>query len=171
MLAPEGPQFYFKGLVDGQQLPWSAVLASNLSAPTRFFREEPFDERFPIAGFEDTELAYRWAKRGFPAIWSEGAACWHRHRYESIEPFLARQRAVGRVARIALRLHPGMAGRTVLQPALVGLVKLARCAGRRLAGRLTREERWDLRCRWHFLRGVLGWGAPASSRPRATIAP
>jgi glycosyltransferase involved in cell wall biosynthesis len=155
-LAPEGHQFYFAGLEHGQELGWGAVLASNLSAPRRWLLEEPFDERFPGAGFEDTELAYRWAGRGWRAVYDEQAACWHRHRYESIEPFLARQRRVGRSARVAVRLHPGMALRTVVQPTLVGVLFTLRHALRVMVGGATRESGWDLRCRWAFLRGFLG---------------
>jgi glycosyltransferase involved in cell wall biosynthesis len=154
-LAPAGPQFYFAGLDDGQPVDWTVVLASNMSAPARWLREEPFDERFPIAGFEDTELAYRWARRGWDAVYSEHARCWHRHRYDRLEPFLERQRRVGRLARLAVGRHPGMLPRTVLQPAAVGLAFLARHALRAATGRRRERDVWDLRCRRAFLRGVL----------------
>jgi glycosyltransferase involved in cell wall biosynthesis len=159
-LAPAGPQFYFKGLVDGQRLSWTQVLASNLSAPTRWFLDEPFDERFPIAGFEDTELAYRWAKRRHDAVFSEQAVCWHRHRYATIEPFLERQRRVGQAARLAVRLHPGLVVSAVLQPTLVGALFALRFGWRRMAGRASAEDSWDLRCRAAFLGGFLHGGSP-----------
>jgi glycosyltransferase involved in cell wall biosynthesis len=154
-LAPAGPQFYFAGLDDGQPVDWTIVLASNMSAPAGWLREEPFDERFPIAGFEDTELAYRWARRGWGAVYSERARCWHRHRYDELEPFLERQRRVGRLARLGAARHPGMLPRTVLQPAAVGLAFLARHLLRTVTGRRREADLWDLRCRWSFLRGVL----------------
>jgi glycosyltransferase involved in cell wall biosynthesis len=154
-LAPEGPQFYFRGLADGQALPWTAVLASNLSAPTRFLREEPFDERFPGAGFEDTELAFRWSRRGFETVWSERAVAWHRHRYDALEPFLDRQRVVGGLARMTVRTHPAMAWRVILLPLLVAVVKAGRLGASRLLGRGTVEQSWDLRCRRAYLHGLL----------------
>jgi len=163
-LAPEGPQFFFRGLSDGQALHWSAVLSSNMSAPARFLREEPFDESYPIAGLEDTELAYRWSQRGFPAVWSERALAWHRHRYEDLEPFLRRQRAVGGLARATVRNHPGMAWRVILLPLLASAAKAARYGASRAAGRGTVEQGWDLRCRAAFLEGLLtGWGAASPS--------
>jgi hypothetical protein len=156
-LAPEGPQFYFKGLEDGQPIPYTAVLASNLSAPRSWFLDEPFDERFPFAGFEDTELACRWFARGWGAVFSQEARCWHRHRYDRIEPFLERQVRVGKSARLAVRLQPGLLPRTVLQPTAVGMVFLLRYVLRRLLGRARTEDAWDLRSRWAFVRGfVLG---------------
>jgi GT2 family glycosyltransferase len=154
-LAPEGPQFYFKGLEDGQTISWTALLASNMSAPSEWFRAEPFDERFPIAGFEDTELAYRWAKRGWRFAFSQHALCWHRHRYDDLEPFLERQRRVGACARMAVLHHPGMLFSTVVQPAAVGLVFFVRHGLRRMIGSACREEGWDLRCREAFFKGVL----------------
>jgi glycosyltransferase involved in cell wall biosynthesis len=147
-LAPEGPQFYFTGLTDGEHIPYTAVLGSNLSAPIRWFRDEPFDERFTEACLEDTELAWRWSKRGWSAIWSESARCRHRHRYDAIEPFLDRQRRAGRWARLAVAEHPGMLPRLVLQPIAFSAVSALRAAARR-----RRRDRWDLQCRLAFARG------------------
>jgi GT2 family glycosyltransferase len=157
-LAPEGPQFYFKGLRPGAPIPYTAVLGSNLSAPRRWFLEEPFDEGFPDAAFEDTELAYRWYRRGRRAVYAPDAVCWHRHRYDTLEPFLLRQRRAGRAARRALRRHPGMIGPVALQPFLVGTLFALRHGLRRLAGRSRRQELWDLRCRRAFFGGLLGAG-------------
>ena len=154
-LAPEGPQFYFKGLENGRPIPYTAVYASNFSAPTRWFLEDPFDEGFPSAAFEDTELAYRWGRKGRRAIYWEGALAVHRHHYERIETFLSRQRAAGRAARHAVRLHPAMALETILKPLAVGLLFGARYGLHRLGGASSETQLWDLRCRAAFLHGVL----------------
>ncbi len=151
-LAPAGPQFYFMDLVPGGALPYTAVLGSNLSAPTRWFREEPFDEGFPAAAFEDTELAYRWRGRGWKTHYAPGAVCWHSHRYDEIEPVLIRQRVAGESARYAVRKHPGLLGPTVLQPLAVGI---ARAAVAGLRGR-RKEDDWDARTRLAFFRGCFG---------------
>lgn len=155
-LAPAGPQFYFAGLTAGGVLPYTAVLASNLSAPTAWFREDLFDEGFPDAAFEDTELAYRWSRRGRRTVYAPAALCWHRHHYEELEPFLARRRRAGRAARHALRRHPAMAGRIVLHPFVFGVYLWLRHGLRRVTGRGRRTDGWELRCRWAFFRGLLG---------------
>jgi GT2 family glycosyltransferase len=156
-LAPEGPQFYLKGLTSGRPIPYWAVLGSNLSAPTAWFRDQPFDEGFRHACLEDTELAWRWARRGRRVLFSATARCLHRHLYTSMLPFLARQRRAGRSARRAVRLHPAMLWRLVVLPAVVGAMRLPSAAMARASGRWTREQAWDLRCRAAFLRGfVLG---------------
>lgn len=154
-LAPEGPQFYFKDLAHGEAVPYTRQYSSNFSAPTHWFREDPFDEAFSTAAFEDTELAFRWQRRGRVVIYSENALCRHRHHYASIEAFLGRQLAAGRAARHAIRLHPVMAVRTVLQPFAVGLLRGARYAVRRLRASASDEEYWDLLCREAFFRGLL----------------
>lgn len=154
-LAPEGPQFYFKGIRPGESVPFTAVLGSNLSAPTFWFLEQPFDERFPAAAFEDTELAYRWDRKGRRVIYWPRARCLHRHQYETIEPFLDRQRKAGRAARYAVRRHPRIAWRVVLLPAAVGILRFGRYLWRRGLGRASRRDLWDLRSRAGFFRGLL----------------
>ncbi len=94
-LAPAGPQFYFAGLRDGQNISYRAALGSNFSAPRDYFVAEPFDEAFTGAAVEDTEMAWRWRRRGFPMIFRAGALCWHHHHYTELEPFLARQETGG----------------------------------------------------------------------------
>lgn len=154
-LAPAGPQFYFVGLVDETPVPWTAVLGSNFSAPTSWFRDEPFDESFRDAAFEDTELSYRWARRGWRTVFRAAAVCFHDHAYETIEPFLRRQRSAGRGARYAVGKHPSMIGTAVLQPIAVGLLRAARHGVRTLLHRGEQSDSWDLRTRYAFVRGFL----------------
>jgi glycosyltransferase involved in cell wall biosynthesis len=152
-LAPEGPQFYFRGLRDRSPVSYWAVTGANFSAPASWFREEPFDTTFPHAAFEDTELAYRWHRKGRRFRFSESSICRHHHRYDSIAPFLERQRRAGRLARYAVRKHPVFAWRALLQPALAGAVSMVRSALGRLSGPLDPERGWDLACRRAYLAG------------------
>jgi GT2 family glycosyltransferase len=152
-LAPNGPQFYFAGLTEGAEVPYWSVLGSNLSAPTHWFREEPFDEGFRFASFEDTELAFRWRRRQWPVYFSLRAGAWHRHHYEEFAPFLRRQRRAGASARRAVGLHPHMLWKVVLAPAIV-------TALRSLRRPRTQEQRWDLDCRRAFF---AGWLRPQSA--------
>ena len=154
-LAPEGPQFYFKGLSEGSPVPFWATVSSNLSAPKRWFLDESFDERFTGACMEDTELAYRWNKRNFPVVFSDRASCRHRHHYDSIEPFLARQHEAGKWARFAVSLHPGLAPVLVFKPLLFG----AAVALRRVMhwSRESQNDSWDLMCKRAYVRGFLGF--------------
>jgi glycosyltransferase involved in cell wall biosynthesis len=161
-LAPAGPQFWFAGLADGDAIPYTGLLGSNLSAPRAWLVAEPFDEGFAVPGFEDTELGWRWQRRGWRTRYGRQALCWHCHPYESLTPFLARQRRAGAAARHAIRRHPRLLPRTVLLPALVGLAFTLRLATRALRGRSRPEDRWDLASRWAFLRGFL-----VGARPRA----
>lgn len=155
-LAPSGPQFYFTGLTDGSRIPYTAILGSNLSAPTRWFREEPFDENFPAAAFEDTESGYRWARRGWNVVFSEQAACWHSHPYFELGPFLERQRRAGAAARYAVGKHPRMFARNILQPFVAGAVRAVRA---RLRGPLRNEDRWEIETRKAFFDGFLRGGS------------
>ena len=159
-LAPAGPQFWFKGLTDGGPVPWPQVLGSNLSAPTHWFRTEAYDERFTDACMEDTELAWRWKRRGWSTVWSELARCYHYHRYDTIEPCLIRQRRAGRWGRLAVRTNPGMVFKVVIEPMLTTPWKVVTAGARKLTGRGRQEDWWDLQCRAAFLRGFCSWSPP-----------
>lgn len=158
-LAPEGPQFYFRGLQDDTAIPYTAVLGSNFSAPTAWLRDEPYDEGFPDAAFEDTEMAYRWQERGWQAIYKRQALCWHHHHYGSILPFLERQKRAGRAARYALGLHRALWWPVILKPLLFHAYFLARHGGgivyRRLRHRADEPITWEHQSRVAFLKGFL----------------
>ncbi len=152
-LAPEGPQFYFKGLLDGEPIPYTAVLGSNFSAPTAWLREDPYDEGFPAAALEDTELAYRLERKSRRTIYARRALCWHHHHYAALDPFLARQRRAGRAARYAVARQPPLLWRVVLQPLAMSGWMLGRHAARRVLGRRRDEDVWDLASRRAFFHG------------------
>jgi glycosyltransferase involved in cell wall biosynthesis len=152
-LAPAGPQFWFRGLIDGGPVPWPQVLGSNLSAPTRWFREEPFDEDFTEACMEDTELAWRWKRRGWNAVWSDHALCYHHHRYDSIKPFVDRQFRAGKWTRLAVKKNPGMLFKTVVEPMVTTPWKMITTKAKSLSGRASKEDQWDLQCRKAFFKG------------------
>ncbi len=153
-LAPEGPQFWFKGLGEGSQVPWTGVLGSNLSAPKTWFVDEPFDEGFTEACMEDTELAWRWTRRERIVVFSISALCFHHHRYDDIRPFLARQRRAGRWARRSVCLHPRMIGSLVLGPLAAAPILAGRMGLRAIRRGRYRNDLWDLRCAWNFALGL-----------------
>ncbi len=154
-LAPEGPQFWFKGLTSGATVPWPSVASSNLSAPRTWFLQEPFDERFTEASMEDTELAWRWTRRGWRVIFDADARCAHHHRYDDIRRVLARQRNAGRWARSAVRLHVGLLFPVVVRPLLLAPLIAVRGGAKMLLGSDQRAWWWDLRCRLAFTIGFV----------------
>jgi len=155
-LAPRGPQFWFSGLVDGGEIPFTALLGSNYSAPRDWFLTEPFDESFPDAAFEDTELAWRFRERGFKSRYCAGAVALHDHPYDEIEPFLARQRRAGRSARSAVRRHPALLWWALLRPLGMHAAKAL------LPSRRDEPERsWDRDSRRAYLAGFLGMATKA----------
>ncbi len=163
-LAPEGPQFWFRGLTDGDPVSFTGVYGSNLSAPTGWFRAEPFDEHFQEACFEDTEQAYRWSRRGWRVVFGERALCRHHHRYDTLDPVLDRQRRAGAGARYAVGKHPGLLWPLIVQPLTVGAVKALMVGGKAVVGRAGFAERADLKCRKAWLRGLIGGARPQLSR-------
>lgn len=161
-LAPAGPQFWFADLVDGGEVPFSALLSANYSAPRSWFLAEPFDESFPDAAFEDTELAWRFRGRGFGSRFAADAVCWHSHAYATIEPFLERQKRAGRAARYAVGLHAALAWWVLLRPLALEVVRTAGVGGPAPPAR-----DWDRRCRRAYLQGFFAAPAqpPASGQP------
>jgi glycosyltransferase involved in cell wall biosynthesis len=162
-LAPEGPQFWFKGLRNDSRVPWSSVVSSNLSAPREWFITEPFDEGFSEASMEDTELSWRWRRRGWQVVFSDNARCLHRHRYDEFEDVLRRQQRAGRWARRAVRLQPGLLYPVVLRPIVLAPLIALRGALKTRSENDRSEWRWELRCRLAFASGFL-FGRPSDGR-------
>ena len=155
-LAPEGPQFWFKGLTDGGRVPFTSVYGSNLSAPTGWFKKEPFDENYRSACFEDTEQAWRWSRRGWHVVFGDRALCLHRHHYENLEPVVQRQRRAGVATRYTLRKHPRLLWTLLVQPLIAGAMKALIVGGKIVIGSVTFEDRADLRCRVAWVSGFAG---------------
>ena len=153
-LAPEGPQFWFKGLADGGPVPFTSVYGSNLSAPTRWFLDEPFDETYRSACFEDTEQAWRWSRRGWDVVFGDRAVSLHRHRYESLKPVVQRQHRAGVATRYTLRKHPRLLWTLLIQPLIAGAFKALVVCGKAVVGQVTFEDRADFRCRGAWISGL-----------------
>jgi len=145
-LAPEGFQFWFRGLSDGDKIPFSGVYASNFSAPTRYLRAEPFDEHFLYACMEDTEAAWRWHMRGLSFRYSADATCLHRHHYDRIEAFLQRRRLAGAEAKYCVRRHSGMASCLLYRPLFLLIRRL-------LFPVRTPEDAWERAARLEYFCG------------------
>ncbi len=156
-LAPEGPQFWFKGLADGGPVPFTSVYGSNLSAPTRWFLDEPFDETYRSACFEDTEQAWRWSRRGWDVVFGDRAVCRHRHHYESLKPVLRRQHRAGVATRYTVRKHPRLLWALLFQPLIAGGFKALVVCCKAVVGRVTFEDRADLKCRVAWISGFAGF--------------
>ncbi len=155
-LAPEGPQFWFKGLTNGGPVPFTSVYGSNLSAPTRWFLDEPFDETYRSACFEDTEQAWRWSRRGWHVVFGDRAVCLHRHRYDTLDPFLKRQREAGSATRRLVTRNPVLAWPLILRPLVSGGVLAGKAVAKTVVGRTSSAEKMDLRCRVAFFWGLAG---------------
>jgi len=147
-MAPEGPQFYFKGMKEGDRIPFSRIYGANFSAPRRFFLQEPFDEHFQFACMEDTEMAWRWSKRGWPMLYSDTARCFHHHHYDDLGELLARQRRAGVEARYCIARHPALVWTLLLSPTLQCLRLLLKAPFG-----LNQNERWGLKTRQAYLAG------------------
>jgi glycosyltransferase involved in cell wall biosynthesis len=81
-LAPRGPLFKHAVLRQGGDVPFNYLYTANLSLPTTWLREEPFDEAFPDAAFEDVELGWRLFLRDWPVVYDSTAVGYHMHPYD-----------------------------------------------------------------------------------------
>lgn len=74
-----GPQFdYYK--IKGIDATWQRLWACNVSFKKKFLLEYGlFDEEFPCAVWEDTELGYRLSKYGFKLFYNKDAIAYHYH--------------------------------------------------------------------------------------------
>ena len=97
-LETSGAQWRFQGLEAGNSLTYHWFITANLSLKRAVLLETgAFDERFPNAALEDTELGYRLSLRGLQIRYAADALAYHWHPV-ALEGFLERSRKQGRGA-------------------------------------------------------------------------
>ncbi len=76
-----GPQFHYGHLAGKTEASWKYFYTANVSVKKDFLvrNEFFFDESFPYAAFEDSELAFRLSKHGFKLMFHCDARGYHDH--------------------------------------------------------------------------------------------
>lgn len=100
-----GPQFSYKGLGHGSTLDARHFYTSNISLKKSFLGKDLFDERFPYAAYEDTELGYRLAQRGLKIVFNREALAYHYHQI-TLDSYCKRAFLAGRSAAILACIQP-----------------------------------------------------------------
>lgn len=115
--------------------PYGAFYTANLSMRRELLTAESgFDERFPYPAFEDIELAFRLAKRGFHLDYRPAARGFHT-RAMAVRGFRNRMRKVGESAELIRRAAPDFPlDDRQLREQDVSTVELLRRAARAVAG-------------------------------------
>lgn len=163
-LNEEGLQFGFSLIGDPDDVPFNFFYTSNLALERRWLIEEPFDETFPYAAWEDIETGYRLSRRGFRLLYEPAARVAHEHP-TSFARFCERQERAGYCAVLFWRKHPELgpflglaergpaalpgAGGQAVREALVRALQFLPASPRSL---------WREALRYHYLRGLhRGW--------------
>lgn len=116
---PETPNGFLKGrwgarnlgfyvgcnMEEAELLAFHKFCTANILVPKKFLKGCLFDENFPHAALEDTELGYRLAQKGVPLRYNPRACVWHYHAYEPVM-VARRQKQIGKSLRYLLRRHP-----------------------------------------------------------------
>lgn len=93
-----GAQWRLEGLEPGSLLDYHWFITANISVRRAILMEAGgFDEGFPDAALEDTELGYRLLRLGLEVRYAPDALAYHWHP-TSLEGFLARSRKQGQAA-------------------------------------------------------------------------
>ncbi len=90
-----GPQYKFGSITDKDNVFYGHFYTSNVSLKRSFIIAVGlFDEDFPYASHEDTELAYRMSRMGMRLVYNEHAVGYHDH-YTTLDSALRRMEKVG----------------------------------------------------------------------------
>jgi glycosyltransferase involved in cell wall biosynthesis len=105
-----GPQFHYQNpkhgdLKHGQEVPYNYFYTSNVSVKMELLRGEIFNEMFPYAAYEDSELAYRLKNKGLKIVFNKNAEAYHYHKI-SLSEYSKRAFRTGISRVIFLKLHP-----------------------------------------------------------------
>ena len=90
-----GPQFKYWSIKDKENVGYVHFYTSNISFKRDFpLKNGVFDEDFPYASYEDTELGFRLEKKGLRIVYNDRAIGYHYH-YTSLNDALNRMERVG----------------------------------------------------------------------------
>lgn len=160
----QGAQFGFGLIGDPETVPFNFFYTSNLSLARSRLLEEPFDEGFPHAAWEDIEASYRLFRRGLRLVYEPRAIVEHDHPTD-LARFGERQCKAGFSAVVFYRRHPELGSFLGLgpqgPPALPsprrqrwreGLARALQFFDARVPGL------WEDILRYHYIRGLQrGW--------------
>ncbi len=104
-----GSQFAYWRIADREDAGWLNYYTTHISTPRMALLENPFDERFPAARYEDLELGYRLEQRGHRIVYEPEALIWHDHPLDC-ESFLRQCEGFGQHAVLFHQLHPADEG-------------------------------------------------------------
>jgi glycosyltransferase involved in cell wall biosynthesis len=95
-----GPQFKYWSINDSENVSWRHLYTANISFKRRFLLDNGlFDEDFPYASYEDTELGYRLQQRGLCIVYKKQAVGYHYH-LTSLDDAMRRMQRVAESRRI-----------------------------------------------------------------------
>jgi glycosyltransferase involved in cell wall biosynthesis len=100
-------QFSYKEIEKHEEcVSWCDFYSSNISLSKKLITDTGlFDEEFPYAAFEDTELGYRLHKNGAKIIFNKNAVVSHWHSM-NLKTYSSRMRIVGRSSHIISKKIP-----------------------------------------------------------------
>jgi GT2 family glycosyltransferase len=125
VVSSEGYQFGYGAMHEGQDVPFTCFYTSNISIPRSLLMQEPFNQVFKYAAWEDTELGYRLSLAGLRIVYTRGAVTHHVHPM-TVRTFLGRMRSVGEKSATIFELHPELRQNSAILPAMYPVAEVAR---------------------------------------------
>lgn len=180
----EGDQFAFHWIADRENVAYNFFYSSNVSMPRAALdRLGAFDETFPYAAWEDTELGLRLTRGGVRMVYEPEALAFHHHP-TTLPAYLRKRRQIGLASTILYRKEPSCgpmmrydkrpSGAALLAAALPHAVARAAFAAAERLGvdgavpRRLRRGAYRLLLDYEYFRGVsagLGGVAESSLEP------
>lgn len=140
-------QFDFISLSAGQEADYKHFYTSNISLKKSFLLANGlFNESFPYAAFEDTELGYRLQKKGLKLIYDPKALVHHYHKL-TFSDYLSRMEKAGASAAILCGLHPEIKSEFMAEKSLPVVLKDLIKRSIALAGQILGRPRWYYKSR------------------------
>ena len=95
----------YEGLTQSERLGFHKFCTANVLVPRTFLQDCLFDEQFPFAAYEDIELGYRLAQKGYELLYNPEPCVYHVHRYNP-GMIVGRQKNAGHSLAYLLYSHP-----------------------------------------------------------------
>lgn len=136
-------QFDFVSLISDNTADYKHFYTSNISLKRNFLLTNGlFNESFPYAAFEDTELGYRLEKMGLKLIYKPQSLVYHYHQL-TLDYYLSRMEKAGVSAAVLCGLHPELVKEFVIKKSLAQFFKDFVKKLIYLAAKILKQPQWE----------------------------
>jgi GT2 family glycosyltransferase len=100
-----GIEINYTKIMNPEDCNFNYFCTANIGLSKELLLTEQFDENFPYPAMEDTELGYRFSRKGIKIILNQKAIVYHLHHYDE-DALIKRQEKIGKSTKELVKKYP-----------------------------------------------------------------